>query len=201
MAVISNRNLLTLLARVADVPGDFAEIGVFRGDTFKRLAQLAKVLGKRAHGFDSFEGMAPPTEKDFGQYPTGKLSVGGVVAFEKIMQQGGVPTDAYKLWPGFIPECFAGFDDAISFALVDVDQYEPTVASLEWVWPRLSNDGVMVLDDYFRKREGLAARAIEEWLEKQDPVEAHVFDYVDTQLYIRKRFIEPKPIPAHLKKS
>jgi Macrocin-O-methyltransferase (TylF) len=201
MAVISNQNLLTLLARVTNVAGDFVEVGVFRGDTFKRLAPIAHALGKTAHAFDSFQGMAPPTDQDFGHYPEGKLSVGGVAAFEKIMKESGVPDQYYRLWPGFIPRCFDGFDAPVSFALVDVDQYRPTLDSLTWIWPRLSANAILVLDDYFRKREGLAARAIEEWLEKQDPIEAQVFDYVDTQLYIKKQYIEPKPLPAHLKKG
>lgn len=60
----------------------------------------------------------------------------------------------------------------------------------------MSPGSILVLDDYFRKREGLASRAIEEWLEEQEPIEARVFDYVDTQLYVRKEWIEPRPLPS-----
>lgn len=199
MAIISDRNLVSLLTRACEVSGDFIEVGVFRGDTFKRLATMAHALGRVAHAFDSFEGMAPPTELDFGQYPAGKLSVGGVAAFEKILRDFGVPERSYRLWPGFIPKCFEGFEHSIAFALIDVDQYEPTKVALEWVWPRLADGGILLLDDYFHKREGLAARAIGEWIERQSPIEVEVLDYVDTQLYVRKRHIEPKPLPARLK--
>ena len=201
MAVISNRNLLNLLARVTDVPGDFVEIGVFRGHTFKRLATIAHALGKTAHAFDSFEGMAPPTDKDLGYYPQGKLSVGGVAAFEQIMRDGGAPAGSYRLWPGFIPHCFDGFDAPVSFALVDVDQYSPTVDAIAWIWPRLSANAILILDDYFHKREGLASLAIDEWLQKQDPIDVQVFDCVDTQLYIQKRCMEPRPLPASAQKG
>jgi hypothetical protein len=201
MAVISDRNLLSLLSLAVDVPGDFVEVGVFRGDTFKRLATIAHAIGRRAHGFDSFEGMAPPTDLDFGHYPTGKLSVGGVEAFRNILADAAVPEAGYRLWPGFIPHCFEGFDEPVAFALVDVDQYEPTRVALDWIWPRLATGGVLLLDDYFHKREGLAARAIDEWIEAQSPIDVEVIDYVDTQLYVRKRTMEPRPLPPHLKRG
>ncbi len=201
MAVIGNSQLLPLIARVCEVPGDFIEIGVFRGATFKRLSLLAHALGKMAHAFDSFEGMAPPTDMDFGQYPAGKLSVGGVEAFEQILVSAEIPNDSFKLWPGFVPKCFKGFKEPIAFALLDVDQYEPTKVSLDWVWPRLAPGGILVLDDYFRKREGLASLAIDEWLPTLDPVEARVLDYVDTQLYVQKVHVPSNPFPEHMRKK
>lgn len=196
MAVIRDNPLLKILSETVEIRGDLVEIGTFRADTFKRLAMIGHAIGKHSHGFDSFEGMAPPTEKDFGHYQKGKLSVGGVKAFIEIMEKAGVPSEAYTLYPGWIPDCFEGFSGEVAFALVDVDQYGPTLDALKWIWPLMSPGSILVLDDYFRKREGLAARAIEEWLELQDPIEARVFDYVDTQLYIRKEWIEPRPLPG-----
>lgn len=196
MAIISNAALLSLCSEIVEVRGDFVEIGTFRADTFKRLAMIGHAIGKHSHGFDSFQGMAPPTEKDFGQYSEGKLSVGGVEAFIGIMNKAGVPSDTYSLYPGWIPDCFEGFSGEVAFALVDVDQYQPTLDALKWVWPLMSPGSILVLDDYFRKRQGLAARAIEEWLEEQDPIEARVFNYLDTQLYVRKEWIEPRPLPS-----
>lgn len=198
MAVISDENLISLISRVVNVPGDFVEIGVFKGHTFKRLALLAHTLGRKAHAFDSFEGMAEPTPMDFGHYPEGKLSVGGIRKFKKILFEADIPKSSYKLWPGFIPHCFEGFDASVSFAVVDVDQYEPTAVAVDWVWRRISAGGIMVVDDYFRDREGLASRAIDEWLSRQNPVETEVFGYVETQLYVKKLYIEPRPFPAHL---
>lgn len=198
MAVISDKNLISLISQVVDIPGDFVEIGVFKGATFKRLALLAYILKKKAHAFDSFEGMAEPTSMDFGQYPKGKFDIGGVQEFEKILVQVDTPKLSYKLWPGFIPDCFKDFDTPISFAVVDVDHYEPTVIALDWVWPRVSVGGIVVIDDYFRDREGLASKAIDEWLIRQNPVDIEVFDYVNTQLYIRKLDIKSKPFPAYI---
>jgi O-methyltransferase len=195
MAVISDQNLLNILAKVSPLSGDFLEIGIFRGDTFKRLALIAHLLGRKAHGFDSFEGMAEPTEMDFDYYPQGKLNVGGIDTFIKIMNTANIHCDCYELYSGWVPYCFEGFDKRISFALIDVDQYQPTVESLNWVWGKLQVGGIMLLDDYFRNREGLASLAIEEWLLKQDPYEVRVIDYIDTQLYIQKYYTAPNKLP------
>jgi len=51
MAIISDKNLISLGLQVIDVPGDFVEIGVFRGSTFKRLASLAYSFGKKSTWF------------------------------------------------------------------------------------------------------------------------------------------------------
>jgi len=188
MAVINDRNMTKLVSEACAVKGDFAEIGVFKGHTFKRLSLLALALGRVAHGFDSFEGMAPPTERDAGHYPAGKLSIGGVENFRKIMVDGNVPDVAYRLHAGFIPTCFTTYDDAVplSFALVDVDQFEPTLEGLRWAWPRLNYGGVLVCDDYFPGRSILASGAIDEWMRSLSPTNFEVIGYEETQLFIRK---------------
>src|SRR3954470_15264564 len=55
-----------LTAEVAHIGGDLAEIGVFRGAAFRRIAVLAAGQNKRAHAFDSFAGMNEPTPADGG---------------------------------------------------------------------------------------------------------------------------------------
>lgn len=188
MAVISDERLMESLSSVIHVDGDFVEIGVFRGHTFVRLSLMARALGRKAHGLDSFEGMAPPTAQDAGYYESGKLSVGGADNFRKIMDKAGVSPDYYELHPGFIPDCFATFPEGrkIAFGLLDVDQYAPTVPALDWIWARLNYGGVLVLDDYFPGREILATLAINEWLARIPPLNVDITGYSDTQLFLRK---------------
>jgi len=197
--LISDANLRkhTETARLID--GDFAEIGVLNGKTFKRLVPLAVKQNKIAHGFDSFVGMDDPTVLDFGQYARGRLSCGGIRTFINIM--GGLSRD-YQLHEGFIPRCFDDVPEAqkYSFALVDVDQYAPTLTALEWVWGKMSVGGVLVMDDYFKNKEGLAARAIDEWLTTIHPLDFQFIEYTDRQLVIKKQHIEDSLLsPAELK--
>ncbi len=188
MAVISNKKLFELLTLIAEIPGDFAEIGVFRGDTFKRLSQIGHATGRHSHGFDSFVGMAPSTEKDAGHYPEGKLSVGGIDNFILTMDEAAAPRSSYTLYEGFIPVCLEMYssEKPLAFSLVDVDQYEPTLTALNWIWPHVAYGGILVTDDYFPGRSILASAAIDRWLATINPTNVEILGCVDTQLILRK---------------
>ena len=184
MPLISDQNLSDTLNKVSSLPGAFAEVGVLAGDTFKRLSLAALAAGKKAHAFDSFMGMAKPTDKDLGEYPEGLLSIGGVDCFKQIMDAANIPQEAYELHPGWIPDCFTGFKGSFAFALVDVDQYLPTVQALEWIAPRIEGKGILLLDDYFDHFNGLASLAIKEWM--QTTTDFKVIGEIDHQLYLQR---------------
>src|SRR6185295_3206583 len=139
-----------MAAVAADVPGDFAEIGVFKGAAFRKLTGLAHDQGRGAHAFDSFTGMAEPGAQDGNQYARGTFDVGGPERFAAMMDAAGVPRGHYRLWLGYIPACFADVPPSLSFALaiLDVDHYEPTAAALDWLAPRLAAGALLALDDY-----------------------------------------------------
>jgi O-methyltransferase len=151
---------------VGTVPGDFAEIGVYRGAAFGRLAILAHEQGKMAHAFDSFHGMGDPGPEDGGQYPKGKFDIGGPEAFVRLMDEAGIPRERYRVWPGFVPSCFESFPAQSGFSLVviDVDHYQPTADSLRWAAPRVRRGGILALDDYLPATSLLATKAIKEFL-------------------------------------
>lgn len=141
--------------------GDLAEIGVYRGDLFRRLCGIAKARGVTAHAFDSFAGMGEPGPEDAGQYQRGALSNGGTDRFMRLL--GGC--DSYVLHQGYIPDCFASYSgNGFAFAYLDVDHYLPTKIALEWVWQRILPGGILGLDDVFPGRGILAGKAVDEWL-------------------------------------
>jgi len=153
-----------------NAPGDFAEFGLWRGDTFIPLARLAVSAGRQAHGIDSFEGMAEPTAKDFDAfgkcaYPKGALAAAPDTESRiKASLQAVLPS--INIWRGFIPKVFSQMPDDLRFAFahVDLDQYAPTLATLRWVWPRISPGGIMCCHDYFDGRTFLAGGAIDDWM-------------------------------------
>ena len=63
--------LYELYKRVLDIPGDIAEIGVFKGGAFLYLAKLCEIFEMnaytRVYGFDWFKGMDPIQGKEEGQ--------------------------------------------------------------------------------------------------------------------------------------
>jgi SAM-dependent methyltransferase len=108
------------------------ECGVFTGGVTRMLLDM----GKKVVAFDTFEGIKGAGEFDFhddGDYNGHDVSE--YIAGAEIVK-------------GFVPDTFAGRDDAIAFAHLDMDIYAPTAAALEYIYPRLVEGGIIVLDDY-----------------------------------------------------
>ena len=164
----NHADLEWLAPKVANVAGDFAEIGVFRGAAFRKVAELAAVQNKHAHAFDSFAGMDEPTAADGNAYPKGKFDLGGPAEFERLMNKAGVARERYTMWPGYVPDCFGKVPPALrfSFVILDLDHYQPTVDALFWLQPRINAGGLLALDDYVSGADGLATRAIREFRAK-----------------------------------
>lgn len=179
-----------LAAKVHDVPGDFAEIGVFRGAAFRKVADLAANQGRYAHAFDSFVGMNEPSPADGTSYPKGMFDIGGPDEFVRLMTKAGITRELYEVWPGYVPDCFAKVPEALrfAFAILDVDHYQPTVDALRWLPARISDRGILALDDYLPHTNSMASKAIKEFLATD-----HGFEKIaafNQQLILRKL---PKP--------
>jgi hypothetical protein len=145
------------------VPGDLAEFGVWHGTTFMPMAELALLNGRVIHAVDSFEGLAEHGERDDGTYRKGGLSVGGSTVFRDLVRPYGGTVQVHEGW---VPDVFAGFDDRVRFAFahVDLDQYEPTMRALRFVWPRTSPGGVMLCHDWFPGSAVNASAALVDWM-------------------------------------
>ena len=171
---------------VRAVPGDFAEIGVFRGAAFTKLALAAIEQQKIAHAFDSFAGMDEPAPEDGGQYPKGRFDIGGAEKFVQLMNVAGLVPSTYRVWAGYIPACFANVppEQGFSLVVIDVDHYRPTAASLAWACPRINRGGILALDDFLPASSRLATKAIMEFLARDTRFEE--LARFNQQLILRK---------------
>ena len=191
------------------ISGIWAEFGVFRGDTFKQLISLSTKNDIHLIGVDSFQGMNTPVEQDKDingkqQYPRGKLNSKG---YEKLVSDltrlGYVEHGDYDLFKGFTPQVFQQIDslwlflemvsERFSFVYLDFDHYQPTVDALNYVFPRLSVNGLILFDDFIESRNNLATLAIKEFLAKYEgryKIEEKDIRLIDggckTQLLVRK---------------
>jgi len=171
-------------AALAGVPGDYAEIGVYKGQSFAHLARLAAGSARMAHAFDSFRGMGRPGPRDGTAYPAGHFSVGGVCAFRARMDRAGLQRWFYRAHAGYVPACFGRCSGIrLALAIVDLDHYEPTRLAIAWAWDRLSPGGLLCLDDWFPGRESLASGAIGEWLAAGAPT---VYWQAGPQIVLRR---------------
>ena len=142
--------------------GPRIEFGVCQGRTLAIIADHPDLTV----GVDSFEGMGESGPRDrlpdgSDPYPKGRLAspahVAAAAAPGTTLICGWVP-EVFETWlspPGMLSGGFA-------FAHVDLDHYEPTKATLKWLWDEMLPGGIICCDDWFWKRDYLAAGAIHE---------------------------------------
>jgi O-methyltransferase len=134
-----------------EIPGAFAEVGVWRGETSAFVHRLAPE--RRYYLFDTFEG-----------FPSRDLPAGAVderfrdTSVEAVRRRVGSSPNVV-LRPGYVPETLAGLEDErFAFVLLDLDLYDPTYASLEFFYPRMSPGAYLVVHDYNNAESDWACR-------------------------------------------
>jgi O-methyltransferase len=158
-------SLYQLARSVRDIAGDTAECGCWRGaGSFLILAAQGDAR-KTHHIFDSFEGLSTPAETDIvDDERTYQWKAGDLAAGEDVVRANLREFDNVFYYRGWIPARFDDVADRIfSFVHVDVDLYEPTLASVEFFYPRIRRGGLIVCDDYGHLPCPGAMRAMDEY--------------------------------------
>ncbi len=143
--------LYKLAIRTSKLEGDIAECGCKAGkSTSFLLAGSGADSGKTVHIFDSFEGVSEPSSWDNMPIGYSHWKKGALASPENLLLKN---LQKYKhriaVYRGWIPERFNEVSDRqFSIVHIDVDLYEPTLASLEFFYPRMVSGGVIVCDDY-----------------------------------------------------
>ena len=154
--------LLLNIARVLKdaIPGDFAEIGVYRGNTARILAQAARAGGRRLFLFDTFSGFNSADQADT-DCPSRAFAD---TSLEKVNDFVG--TDCVEYVVGRFPNSLTTVKISNHFAIVhlDCDLYQPTADGLTYFYPRLSSGGLLILHDYSSGHWSGCARAIDAFL-------------------------------------
>lgn len=158
-------HILPLVIRAErNAPGDFLEAGVWWGQTLIPMARFLEPSYRRVIGFDSFEGMDTPDEKDIDE--NGKPQYGaGSLRSEYQWVRDSLPKSA-ELHKGWVPEVFRHFpaDRPIAFFHADLDQYLPTLHAMNWAWERMAPGGILACHDWFPNRTGLSSGAIKQFI-------------------------------------
>lgn len=143
--------------RNEEIPGALAEVGVWRGETSLFLHRVAPE--RRLYLFDTFEGFPnrdlPPNTVDVRFRDTSTTAVAHRVASHNVI-----------IKPGYVPETLASVaNEQFAFVLLDLDLFGPTLASLQFFYPRLSPGGYLVIHDYNNPESDWACkRALDEFL-------------------------------------
>ncbi len=165
----------------ADLPGAFAECGVWRGGSVMMMAfalQLMNVTDRDIYLFDTFEGMTAPTAEDvdlYGRSAAALLEAGDrdsnpVWAYSNVeevranLRRTGYPMERFIFVPGDVMKTLPQqAPSELALLRLDTDWYESTRHELEHLFPRLCERGVLILDDYGHYHG--ARKAVDEYLE------------------------------------
>lgn len=138
-------NLRRAVLATCEVPGDMAELGVYRGGSARVIAGTCP--GKTLHLFDTFTGL--PFDEDPFHNPTGHDLSRGRFACKLIDAVSILEGCKIDVHMGFFPHStFGVFVDRFSFVHIDCDLHKSAVDAIEWFWPRMNPGGIMFFDDY-----------------------------------------------------
>jgi len=132
-------NELIETARVCP-PGDFVEVGVYKGGSAARLAEVAKEQHRRLFLFDTFCGI-PHADPTVDHHKVGDFND---TSLREV--QAALP-DAICI-PGVFPGTLPAELISIALAHIDCDQYRSVFDCCFMLAPRMVSGGVMVFDDY-----------------------------------------------------
>jgi predicted O-methyltransferase YrrM len=149
------------LARLSG-PGIFLEVGSFQGGTALHICNAIEHRDVRFYCFDPFEkgGFEKMTDLD----KVFKASDFTTTRFESVVALLSSKPNA-KVIQGFFPSAAEGLDlHDIAFCHLDVDVYDATKQSLEYLAPRLAPRGLIVVDDFDHIETPGVNKAVAEFL-------------------------------------
>ena len=133
-------------------------------------------LGVDLYLFDSFEGLSAPAPEDATDSGDKRTwESGDLRAAEQDVRANLASFDNVHLMKGWIPERFSEVEsERFRLVHIDVDLYEPTLLSIEFFYPRMSDGGVIVLDDYGSSLCPGAKQAVDEFMEDRPETVVHL---------------------------
>jgi len=189
-----------LFEQTLDVPGDIAELGVFRGLGLLTWANLLEAFcigdrTKTVYGFDNWEGFTELAPEDGAVVDSVQKQVGGFspaqykaeleAAIAIFDQDRFIPwKPRVKLVEGNIEDTVPAFCEAnpgVRFSLVhfDCDLYRPTKRALEAIWPRVSRGGVVIFDEYSIKDWPGETQAVDEFFADKPEVRVKTLQWTN----------------------
>lgn len=148
--------------KTENVVGAFAELGVYKGETAKIIYEMDTT--RSLHLFDTFSGFSSvdlksEISKD-DKYSADNFADADLEEVKKLFAVG----ENIFFYKGYFPETAKDMNEQ-KFALVhlDADLYNPTIAALQYFYPKLSAGGVIIIHDYNHSWGGIN-KAVDEFL-------------------------------------
>jgi len=149
--------------------GSVAECGVFQGEF---ACEINRVFPKkRLYLFDTFTGfdkrdIAVEEKNNFSKYGEAHLST---TSEELVLSKLPYKENAI-IKKGYFPETAEGIEDTFCFVNLDFDLYQPTLAGLEYFYPKMVAGGIILVHDYFSDGYKGVKEAVKKFSEKIDDI-------------------------------
>ena len=186
-----------LFKLINEIPGAIVECGVLKGASLSRFTMFREIFSnpfsKKIIGFDTF-GKFPETSFEDDKKPREQqITSAGLESISKeqlrdVLKHKGIDKnieliegDITKTVPDYVknnPEL------KISLLNLDTDIYEPAVTILENLYPRITNGGILVLDDY--ETFPGEAKAVDDYF-KDKKIQIQKFSFCMTPCYMIKK--------------
>lgn len=151
------------------LPGDVAELGVYQGSFARQINALFPE--KKLFLFDTFEGFARvdiQAEQEKGN-PRAKAGDFSDVSLEEVLEKMPFP-DRIEVRKGFFPQTAERLETSFCLVNLDADLYAPTLAGLQYFYPRLVRGGVILLHDYNSAQYSGVKTAVQEFEQQKGPL-------------------------------
>ena len=168
-----------------NIPGDLAELGVYKGETAKLIHHL--IPDRDFFLFDSFSGLPKQVIRE---------DCDGAVRPQTVKFVNTTPLEVVKyikgndriiIKEGIFPETASGLEDrTFAFVHIDADLYQSTLDALHFFYPRLSPGGMILVHDYNHNWEGVE-KAIDEFSETIPESFAELPDMYGSALLIKNK--------------
>ena len=148
-----------------EVPGDIVEMGIAHGANL--TAMLRGAIGRKGWGCDSFEGIQLAGKNDTEQAGIGKITHNVNVPADELLKSSGITVhpeeevkknlsrwgvdNRVKLVKGWVQKSLPGVEKeikSIAILRLDMDVYDPTIYALERLYDKVSNGGIVIIDDW-----------------------------------------------------
>jgi O-methyltransferase len=205
LSITSRERLYALMQAVRhcvarDVPGVFAECGVWRGGSVLTMIRALQQLGvddRDIYLYDTFEGMTEPSDLDTSDYHPPALETWREAEREQSrawpeffaaegfdetsvresLLSTGYPEERIHVVRGKVEDTLPAMaPERIALLRLDTDWYESTRHELLHLYPLLSDGGILIVDDYGHW-EG-CRRAVDEYFAQHaEPLLLNRIDY------------------------
>jgi hypothetical protein len=166
------------------ISGDIVECGVWKGGSM--MAALLSLIengskSRQAFLYDTYEGMSEPTKEDrsFKEDSALKAYIDKTSYWERIkcfstleevqnnLSAINYPNNKIHYIKGKVEETIPGdIPDEIAILRLDTDWYESTLHELNYLYPKLTDGGVLIIDDYGHWKG--CRKAVDEYFQKHN---------------------------------